>query len=145
MGNHGSKILCQESETRNGNIPLPPAKGKIKLKPGIAHKNGGNDIQFANWIPSHQKNRGQIKRNKPSRCVNRKRTSKDKVGQHGEEKKSADDNRTGYLVCMWHSYFPLRGSHALRNTAYRGRTEGTRITSADHCDTTLIQAIPVKL
>jgi hypothetical protein len=27
-----------------------------------------------------------------------KRTSKDKVGQHGEEQQGADDNRAGYLI-----------------------------------------------
>ena len=43
----GSKILSQEGQTRNGNIPLPPAKGKIKTKPGI-HAKWGKNIQFAN-------------------------------------------------------------------------------------------------
>ena len=40
-----------------------------------------------------------------------KRTSKDKVGQHGKEKKGADDNRTGNLVYIER----LRDSHGLRN------------------------------
>ena len=83
------------------------------------------------------KGSGQIKRNIIRR--ERKRTSKDKVGQHGEEKESADDYRTGYLVYIIH----LSDSHSLRNK--EGLTEVTRITSADHGDTTLVQGIPIHL
>ena len=45
----GSKILCQESHTRNSNTPLPPAKGKIKSKPGI-HAKREQNVQFANCV-----------------------------------------------------------------------------------------------
>ncbi len=38
-----------------------------------------------------------------------------------------------------HSYsYPLRDSHGLRKTNKEGRTEGTRITSADHGDSMLV-------
>ena len=40
--NQGSKILRHEGQTRNSNTPLPPAKGKIKSKPGI-HAKGGEE------------------------------------------------------------------------------------------------------
>ena len=60
MPYHGSKILCQKGEARNGDIPLPPAKGKIKSKPGITRKSGGKHIQFANWNPSHQRTGGRL-------------------------------------------------------------------------------------
>jgi hypothetical protein len=74
----------------------------------------------------------------------RKRTSKDKVGQHGKEKKGADDNGTGYLVCI-SQLFPSEVPTLCVIQHIEGRTEGTRITSADHSDTTLIQGIPIKL
>jgi hypothetical protein len=47
--NQGSKILCQEGQTRNSNTPLPPAKGKIKSKPGI-HAKREQNVQFANCM-----------------------------------------------------------------------------------------------
>ena len=124
MRNHGSKMLCQEGETRNGNIPLPPAKGNIRSKPKMARKKWGTkNIQFANWSPSRQRNREQIKRNKPSRCVNGSAPRKIKLANIAKNSKALIT--TGPAI--WSVYctvIPIRGSHALHNIAYGDAPKG---------------------